>query len=214
MRTCRACGNRALARRLVLDRCGRHHRAVDWLSLHRRDVGGGVWVSGGRGRQLGAVPPWPQPNNYMGYSVMFLVNWIFYCSVIKGLVSMKPWIREGFCSPPLQRGPSAAFKNPLSNRPQKPLPPNPLLQFRKRFDQHVSGNGKRARVNLVEGVLRGMPVGNIQINNIRCRDISRLKNDWWSSSMVALIDEHAPVPERAAVDHRISVSQGVELPHA
>jgi len=28
-------------------------------------------------------------NNYLGYSFMFLVNWIFYCSVIQGLVSVK-----------------------------------------------------------------------------------------------------------------------------
>jgi hypothetical protein len=28
-------------------------------------------------------------NNYLGYSLMFLVNWIFYCSVIQGLVSVK-----------------------------------------------------------------------------------------------------------------------------
>jgi hypothetical protein len=25
----------------------------------------------------------------LGYTLMFLVNWIFYCSVIQGLVSMK-----------------------------------------------------------------------------------------------------------------------------
>ena len=28
-------------------------------------------------------------NNYLGYNLMFLVNWIFYCSVIQGLVSVK-----------------------------------------------------------------------------------------------------------------------------
>ena len=27
-------------------------------------------------------------NNYLGYALMFLVNWIFYCSVIQGLVSI------------------------------------------------------------------------------------------------------------------------------
>ena len=28
-------------------------------------------------------------NNSLGYPLMFLVNWIFYCSVIQGLVSVK-----------------------------------------------------------------------------------------------------------------------------
>jgi accessory gene regulator protein AgrB len=28
-------------------------------------------------------------NTTLGYSIMFLVNWIFYCSVIRGLVSVK-----------------------------------------------------------------------------------------------------------------------------
>jgi hypothetical protein len=28
-------------------------------------------------------------NRYFGYSMMFLVNWIFYCSVILGIMSMK-----------------------------------------------------------------------------------------------------------------------------
>jgi hypothetical protein len=27
-------------------------------------------------------------NNYLGYALMFLVNWIFYCSVIQGFVSL------------------------------------------------------------------------------------------------------------------------------
>ena len=41
------------------------------------------------------VASWVRPylgrndHNHMGYAVMFLVNWIFYCSVIKGLLSMK-----------------------------------------------------------------------------------------------------------------------------
>ena len=30
-----------------------------------------------------------QSNIYAGYAIMFLVNWIFYCSVILGLVSVK-----------------------------------------------------------------------------------------------------------------------------
>jgi hypothetical protein len=29
------------------------------------------------------------PNDRLGYTVMFLVNWIFYCSVIQGIVSVK-----------------------------------------------------------------------------------------------------------------------------
>jgi hypothetical protein len=28
-------------------------------------------------------------HRHIGYSVMFLVNWIFYCSAIQGLVSLK-----------------------------------------------------------------------------------------------------------------------------
>jgi hypothetical protein len=28
-------------------------------------------------------------NSTLGYSMMFLVNWIFYCSVIQGLISVK-----------------------------------------------------------------------------------------------------------------------------
>ncbi|MBZ5661505.1 MAG: hypothetical protein LAO08_13955 [Acidobacteriia bacterium] len=28
-------------------------------------------------------------NSTLGYSLMFLVNWIFYCTVIQGLVSVK-----------------------------------------------------------------------------------------------------------------------------
>ncbi len=28
-------------------------------------------------------------NSYLGYYLMFLVNWIFYCSVVQGLVSVK-----------------------------------------------------------------------------------------------------------------------------
>ena len=28
-------------------------------------------------------------NTGIGYSIMFLVNWIFYCSVLQGLISMK-----------------------------------------------------------------------------------------------------------------------------
>jgi len=28
-------------------------------------------------------------NNKLGYPIMFLVNWIFYCSVIQGLISVK-----------------------------------------------------------------------------------------------------------------------------
>ena len=28
-------------------------------------------------------------NNYLGYALMFLVNWIFYCTVIQGFVSVK-----------------------------------------------------------------------------------------------------------------------------
>jgi len=31
-------------------------------------------------------------HNQLGYAVMFLVNWIFYCSVIKGLLSMKSFL--------------------------------------------------------------------------------------------------------------------------
>ncbi len=27
-------------------------------------------------------------SNYLGYPIMFLVNWIFYCSVIQGFVSI------------------------------------------------------------------------------------------------------------------------------
>ena len=29
------------------------------------------------------------PYDYLGYTVMFLVNWIFYCTVIQGLVLVK-----------------------------------------------------------------------------------------------------------------------------
>jgi hypothetical protein len=29
------------------------------------------------------------PHDRMGYAVMFLVNWIFYCSVIQGVISFK-----------------------------------------------------------------------------------------------------------------------------
>ncbi len=28
-------------------------------------------------------------NRALGYAIMFLVNWIFYCSVIEGIVSVK-----------------------------------------------------------------------------------------------------------------------------
>ena len=28
-------------------------------------------------------------NRSVGYAIMFLVNWIFYCSVIQGLISVK-----------------------------------------------------------------------------------------------------------------------------
>jgi hypothetical protein len=28
-------------------------------------------------------------NNYLGYPLMFFVNWIFFCTVILGLVSLK-----------------------------------------------------------------------------------------------------------------------------
>jgi hypothetical protein len=29
------------------------------------------------------------PQDRLGYAVMFLVNWVFYCSVIQGVISMK-----------------------------------------------------------------------------------------------------------------------------
>ena len=33
-------------------------------------------------------------NTTLGYSIMFLVNWIFYCSVIQGLVSVMRSLRN------------------------------------------------------------------------------------------------------------------------
>jgi|ERR1700722_17835053 hypothetical protein len=45
------------------------------------------------------VASWVRPylgrnaHDLLGYSVRFLVNWIFYCSVIKGLLSMKSFLR-------------------------------------------------------------------------------------------------------------------------
>lgn len=34
------------------------------------------------------------PHDDLGYSVMFVVNWIFYCTVIQGLVSLKQSFRK------------------------------------------------------------------------------------------------------------------------
>ena len=33
-------------------------------------------------------------NNYLGYALMFLVNWIFYVSVIEGFLSVKRRFRK------------------------------------------------------------------------------------------------------------------------
>ena len=45
------------------------------------------------------VASWVRPflghnsRDYLGYAVMFLVNWVFYCSVIQGLLSIKSFLR-------------------------------------------------------------------------------------------------------------------------
>ena len=54
----------------------------------------GIWL-GVFGLPGVVIANWAQPflfhrfNNYLGYALMFAVNWIFYCSVIQGLVSVK-----------------------------------------------------------------------------------------------------------------------------
>ncbi len=54
----------------------------------------GMWL-GVFGLPGVAIANWVQSfffarfNLYFDYSLMFLVNWIFYCSVIRGLVSVK-----------------------------------------------------------------------------------------------------------------------------
>ena len=53
----------------------------------------GMWL-GVFGLPGVAIANWVQSslhtfNRYFDYSLMFLVNWIFYCSVILGIVSMK-----------------------------------------------------------------------------------------------------------------------------
>jgi hypothetical protein len=54
----------------------------------------GMW-SGVFGLPGVVVASWVRPflgrnsHDRLGYTVMFLVNWIFYCSVIQGVVSMK-----------------------------------------------------------------------------------------------------------------------------
>lgn len=53
----------------------------------------GMWL-GVFGLPGVAIANWVQSslhrfNFYFGYSLMFLVNWIFYCTVILGLLSMK-----------------------------------------------------------------------------------------------------------------------------
>lgn len=60
--------------------------------------GPGIWA-GVFGLPGVAIANWTQAallhdfNTTIGYSIMFLVNWIFYCSVIQGLVSVKRLIR-------------------------------------------------------------------------------------------------------------------------
>ena len=75
--------------------------AVGWtvaLFLIARSAGlhstPGIWL-GVFGLPGVVIANWTQTfilhsfNTYAGYAIMFLVNWIFYCSVILGLVSMK-----------------------------------------------------------------------------------------------------------------------------
>jgi hypothetical protein len=56
--------------------------------------GPGIWA-GVFGLPGVVIANWTQSsllhefNTTLGYSVMFLVNWIFYCSVIQGLISVK-----------------------------------------------------------------------------------------------------------------------------
>ena len=54
----------------------------------------GIWT-GVFGLPGVVVASWVRPflgqntNDRLGYAVMFVVNWIFYCSVILGIVSVK-----------------------------------------------------------------------------------------------------------------------------
>jgi hypothetical protein len=54
----------------------------------------GIWT-GVFGLPGVVVANWVRPflghaaQNHFGYAVMFLVNWIFYCSVVQGILSMK-----------------------------------------------------------------------------------------------------------------------------
>ena len=56
--------------------------------------GPGIWA-GVFGLPGVVIANWTQSNilhefnTTLGYSIMFLVNWIFYCSVIQGLISVK-----------------------------------------------------------------------------------------------------------------------------
>lgn len=75
--------------------------AVTWtiaLAIIARSPGlhspQGMWL-GVFGLPGVAVASWVRPflgrntNDRLGYVVMFLVNWIFYCTVIQGVVSVK-----------------------------------------------------------------------------------------------------------------------------
>ena len=79
--------------------------ALTWtaaLILIARSVGlhstPGMWA-GAIGLPGVVIANWTQAqilhrfNRFFGYSLMFLINWGFYCSVIQGIVSMKRRIK-------------------------------------------------------------------------------------------------------------------------
>jgi hypothetical protein len=43
-------------------------------------------------------------NPYLGYSLMFLINWVFYCTVLQGIVSLKRGLLKEPALQPKRRG--------------------------------------------------------------------------------------------------------------
>ena len=59
----------------------------------------------------------------------------------------------------------------------------------------MPGDGQGARINFVQRVLRGMPVWNFQINNIRSRNVALQELKIVISNVRLVADEHISVSQ-------------------
>ena len=72
-----------------LDHCAQHHCAFAGSAFDPGHMDRGVRPAGCGSRQLGRPLVHQNPHDYVGYAVMFVANWIFYCTVLQGIVSIK-----------------------------------------------------------------------------------------------------------------------------